>query len=97
VQFDEPMDHALALRLIRVVGRSAGKTLHGDAALSGEEREWRFTPDDAWKPGKHSLRVATTIEDLAGNNIGKTFDVELAAAGQRRVTDESVSVEFEVK
>jgi hypothetical protein len=43
------------------------------------------------------LKVATTIEDLAGNNIGKTFDVELTAGAQRRVAAESVSVAFDVK
>ena len=97
VKFDEPMDQALALRLIRVVTGTPEKPLRGDTMLAREEQEWRFTPDAEWVPGRHRLRVATTIEDLAGNNIGKTFDVDLAATGQRRVADESVRVEFEVK
>ena len=98
VKFDEPMDQALALRLIRVVPVSNMQVaVLGEAALAQEERTWTFTPAEPWKEGEFRLTVATTIEDLAGNNIGKTFDVDLAAGAQRRVTAASVSVPFEVK
>jgi hypothetical protein len=98
VEFDEPMDHALALRLIRVTGEFAAATpIRGEAALGRKETSWQFTPAEPWRSGKYRLTVATTIEDLAGNNIGKTFDVDLSAGGSRRVTKESVSVPFEVR
>ncbi len=98
VEFDEPMDQALALRLIGVsVGAEQGASLAGDATLTEQERAWRFVPARSWRAGAHRLTVATTIEDLAGNNIGKTFDVDLNAGAQRRVHGETVTVEFMVR
>jgi hypothetical protein len=98
VTFDEPMDQALALRLISVAAGAKGKvSVGGDAALTGNERTWTFTPSAPWNAGPHRLLVATTIEDLAGNNIGKTFDVDLAGGAQRRLVAETVTVDFEVR
>ena len=98
VIFDEPMDQALALRLIRVVAGAGEKpALGGEATLARDEREWRFVSAAPWTRGRYSLSVATTIEDLAGNNIGKTFDVDLSGGGERRVTSENVTVEFDLR
>jgi hypothetical protein len=76
VKFKEPMDHALALRLIRVFARD-GDEVRGEPMLQNNERQWHFTPATAWKAGAYDLAVQTTIEDLAGNNIGKTFEVDV--------------------
>jgi hypothetical protein len=95
VEFDEPMDQALALRLIRV--ETDGRPVRGDATLAPGERRWSFTPAQPWARSSHQLVVATTIEDLAGNNIGKTFDVDLAQGAPRRVAKENVSVTFVVE
>lgn len=89
--FDEPMDQALALRLIEVDG------VDGDAELGAGERQWRLVPFQPWRRGAHRIRVATTIEDLAGNNIGKPFDVDVFEGVQRRITTERVTIPFEVK
>ncbi len=98
VRFDEPMDHALALRLIQVtVGADAGFALEGESALGEGERRWSFAPAQPWRRGPHRLVVATTIEDLAGNNIGKAFDVDGFERVNRKITTESVAVMFEVK
>ena len=98
VTFDEPMDHALALRLIRIEGAKDGKaSVRGDGSLGNAERVWSFVPSEPWTRGNFWLVVATTIEDLAGNNIGKTFDVDLSAGASRRVVGESVSVAFKVE
>ncbi len=91
VEFDEPMDQALALRLIGI------EAVEGVAALGAEERRWTFVPDQPWQRGAHRLVVATTIEDLAGNNIGKAFDVDVFAGVQRRIKSETVNIDFEVK
>jgi hypothetical protein len=41
--------------------------------------------------------VQTTIEDLAGNNIGKPFDVDLFEGIARRLTTSFVKRTFEVR
>ena len=95
VAFGEPMDQALALRMIRVVDRD-GKEVAGTAGLEDREKRWTFTPDAAWRSGRYSLVVQTTIEDLAGNNIGKPFDVDLAEGAKRVETRKAVALAFQV-
>ena len=98
VDFDEPMEHALALRMIRVVtSEGGGVAVDGAAELANEERRWIFSPTQPWGRGRHKLTVETTIEDLAGNNIGKTFDVDVEDGASRRLETPSVAVVFEVK
>nr|WP_309690992.1 hypothetical protein [Armatimonas sp.] len=70
VVFNEPLDHALAQRLLNVEG------MQGTVALDDHERRWCFTPDKPWGHHRYTLRVSPLLEDLAGNNIGKTFDVD---------------------
>ncbi|HUR56932.1 MAG TPA: hypothetical protein VM029_04435 [Opitutaceae bacterium] len=96
VEFGEPMDQALALRLI-TVRNFDGQLLAGETALEDQERRWSFTPAQPWVAGLHMLVVATTIEDLAGNNIGKPFDVDVFERVDRRVPTETVQVSFDVK
>jgi hypothetical protein len=106
VSFDEPMDRALAQRLIRVVagpgdtansGEASGPAIDGEVSLGSEEREWRFVPAQPWRRGPHHLAVTATIEDLAGNNIGKLFDVDVFTDVSRRIEHPSVRLAFEAK
>jgi hypothetical protein len=96
VQFDEPMDHALASRMLRVA-TADGATVDGEVNLDEQEKRWRFVPDQSWRAGSHHLIVATTIEDLAGNNIGKAFDVDVFENVSRRIETPTVEVAFDVK
>lgn len=73
VTFAEPMDHALALRLIRVE-RTRAQTLDGVSSLHDEERTWRFVPTEPWRAGEHQLSIDGALEDLAGNSLRGAFD-----------------------
>lgn len=96
VTFPAPLDHALALRLISAVHAADG-TIAGQAQLSDTERRWSFIPAQPWGRGPHHLRVPTTIEDLAGNNIGKSFEVDLFEGVQRRLTNATVKIPFDIR
>ncbi len=91
VSFSDPMDHALAMRMIGVAGIS------GTARLEDHERLWVFAPSEPWRAGTYRLLVQTTIEDLAGNNVGKPFEVDLFSDVQKRLTREVAERSFEVK
>ena len=52
---------------------------------------------DHGTPGPHTVQVQTTIEDMAGNNIGKAFEVDLFDGVQRRLTNSTVRLPFEIK
>jgi len=96
ITFPEPMDHALARRMIHVI-RDTGGPLEGTTALEDEERRWLFTPASPWRRGRVQLLIQTTIEDLAGNNIGKAFEVDLVESTQRQLTNSTVKLSFEVR
>ena len=72
VSFSEPLDHALALRLITVA------EVPGQPALSDDGTCWTFLPDKPWPAGPHRLVIQPELEDLAGNSVGKPFEVDLA-------------------
>jgi Big-like domain-containing protein len=96
IAFPEPMDHALAERVIRVTS-DAGEIVEGKSALRDQERRWTFVPTRPWGRGAYRLVVQTTIEDLAGNNIGKPFEVDLFEGVQRRLSNTTVKLPFEVR
>lgn len=96
VAFAESMDHALALRLLRVV-REDGSPVEGTPKLTDSEKTWKFTPSQPWKPGAYKLVVPAILEDLAGNNVGKTFEVELVERGEPRDIGKPVRLPFVVK
>lgn len=68
VRFPKPLDYALLLRTLDVPG------VRGTVALDRDETEWTFTPAEPWKTGAYKLSIDTTLEDLAGNRIGRLFD-----------------------
>jgi hypothetical protein len=95
VDFGKSVDHALALRLIEIVRE--GRTIQGKKTITQSERVWQLTPSEPWKAGPYHLTVQTTIEDLAGNNIGKPFEVDLFDGVQRRLTNSVVKIPFEIR
>ena len=96
VDFTEPMDNALAQRVITVV-TDAGQRLNGTVALQQQEQLWVFTPAQAWPRGKCQLVIQTTLEDLAGNNIGKPFDVDIFEGIDRHLRTTTVRLPFEIR
>jgi hypothetical protein len=88
VDFGEPMDHALASRLVWVEG------VEGEIALSKEERVWEFTPAAPWPRGEFKLVYDTALEDLAGNRILRPFDVDLWEKVDRQIQRETRSLTF---
>ena len=71
--FAEPLDHGLLLRLLEVRDR-AGRRLAGEAIVGRGETRWSFRPRAPWLPGSYRLRVAATLEDLAGNTPLRLFE-----------------------
>jgi hypothetical protein len=96
IDFPEPMDHALASRVISVVDKS-GKRIPGSIILAAQEQRWQLVPDAMWEPGNYALVIQTTLEDLAGNNIGKPFEVDLFEGIERHLRMPTVRVVFEIQ
>src|SRR5207247_4882147 len=50
--------------------------LDGDIKLGAHEMGWYFTPRSEWKAGDYVLEAESILEDLAGNRIGRAFEVD---------------------
>jgi len=96
VLFPEPMDSAVTPRSIRITSAS-GDSIDGKSGLEDQERRWTFVPHSPWRRGGYKLLIQTTIEDLAGNNIGKPFDVDKLEAIRKRPGSSTVTFPFEVR
>ena len=75
VSFGEPLDHALATRMLVVLDPD-GERVSGSVALAEGDSAWTFTPKLPWLAGDYTLRVGGALEDLAGNNVVRVFDVD---------------------
>lgn len=95
VTFPKPLDHGLLMRALGVVARN-GSAVEGTVAIGSVETEWAFTPRAPWAPGEYRLKVLTILEDLAGNGILKSFEVDRFDRADTRGEPPAVYVDFRV-
>lgn len=93
LHFNEPLDHAVIQRVARVTDGD-GNPVSGTVSVGDEERSWTLMPHQPWKSGQHQVTIPTAIEDLAGNNIGRAFEVDLTANPPPRLTNSVVQIPF---
>lgn len=74
VDFPAALDYGLLHRALQVA--ADGRPLAGEIRVEREETRWLFTPSAPWRPGEHQLVAAATLEDVAGNRIGRPFEVD---------------------
>jgi hypothetical protein len=77
VELPEPLDHALLSRMLTVTRGVNGveTVVSGRAATSNHDRRWTFTPSESWTTATYVIKIDTDLEDLAGNNMRRLFDV----------------------
>ncbi|CEF48439.1 unnamed protein product [uncultured bacterium] len=96
IEFPEPLDHALARRLI-AVRDPGGHLVGGDVAIESGETVWSMRPGEgSWKPGRYRIEIGTELEDLAGNSIARPFEVDLVEPISARVKSATVSLPFRI-
>ena len=88
--FPRPLDYALLQRTITIAG------VAGKVEVTRGETEWRFTPDAPWKAGSHEMIVETSLEDVAGNRVGRPFDVDTFREVTKQIETPTVSVPFRI-
>ena len=74
VTFPEPLDHGLLMRALGVT--RDGKEVDGEIAVDQLETRWTFTPSEPWRAGSYALLALDILEDVAGNQIGRAFEVD---------------------
>jgi hypothetical protein len=87
--FGEQMDYLSAMHSIFIVNPDGA--LDGRRSMGQLEQSILFVPQSLWKKGEYTVEVEPRLEDLAGNNLTRLFDQDVAeqhpvAQGQRVIT-----------
>jgi len=73
VTFPKPLDFGLLQRSLSV--QRGDSNLAGHGRVGPAEIWWQFVPDSEWQRGPYMLKIDPILEDVAGNRIGRAFEV----------------------
>jgi hypothetical protein len=90
------MDYALASRVIHVTTATGGR-IAGTPEVDLGETRWRFQPQEPWKAGNYLVETATILEDLAGNSLGRAFEVDVFEKVEDRIVQMTRTIPFTVE
>ena len=62
-----------------------------------QETRWTFMPRDAWRAGTYELLALDILEDLAGNQIGRAFEVDNFDTVDKSPDPETVTIPFTIR
>jgi hypothetical protein len=80
IGFKEPMDYMVIKNSIFVTDENYN-VIEGDVEVTDNERLWHFVPNEKWKKGSYRIDIEPRAEDLAGNNLERLFEKDLAKPG----------------
>lgn len=83
VEFGEPMDQAYLEHALSIV-TPQGTEVSGTGGFDATIGAWTFVPDGLWQAGAYTLEIDARLEDLAGNNLNRLFDMDLDAGESLR-------------
>lgn len=81
VAFPAPLDHALLGRML-TVRHADGRPVAGVGQATPGETGWTFTPERPWAAGAYRLAADPRLEDVAGNRVGRPFEVDLSRTAE---------------
>jgi len=81
--------------MLWVTDRS-GKKIDGAIEVSEEETRWQFRRKGPWTAGGYYLVIDKALEDLAGNSVGRPFEVDIFKPIQERPKTETVRLPFRI-
>jgi hypothetical protein len=94
VTFPSPLDHGLLMRALGVT--RDGVSLGGDVTVAEGETRWTFAPREPWRAGEHHLLALDSLEDPAGNQIGRAFEVRNVGAVEQGPAPQRTTIPFRV-
>jgi hypothetical protein len=95
VNFPKPLDRGL---LMRALGVTRGDTaLAGEVSVEEAETRWVFTPHESWRAGQHQLLALDILEDPAGNQIGRAFEVDNFETVDKSPNPQRILIPFAVR
>lgn len=76
VGFPTSIDHRGLQKHLRVVD-DKGQRVDGAIEIGADEKSWAFLPKRNWQAQPYYLEVSPDLEDVAGNNPLRPFDLDL--------------------
>ncbi|MEQ1760028.1 MAG: hypothetical protein ABL986_17060 [Vicinamibacterales bacterium] len=95
VTFPTPLDQSLLMRALGV--RQNGKVVEGETTLGAGETQWSFTPREPWTAGTYQFLALDILEDIAGNQVGRAFEVDNFDSVDKDPDPKQVLLPFQVK
>jgi hypothetical protein len=92
--FHESLDAKLFEETVRILN-AKGELIPGNFLKGKKAKSYLFIPEQRWMSGIYRIEVESRLEDLAGNNLNRLFDVDLENRGEVR-TSEFKTREFRV-
>ena len=69
----------------------------GTISVDKKETRWLFKKDgEVWRPGGYYLVIDKALEDVAGNNLDRPFEVDVFRPVQREIKQETVKLPFRI-
>jgi hypothetical protein len=91
VKFGESLDAAVMMSCIWI------PKVHGTAHARNGETEWHFFPDEPWVERVYPLVASKDLEDLAGNKIGRPFDVDTFEEVTATIPHKSMTIPIRIR
>ena len=95
VTFPTPLDHSLLQRALGI--RRRGTAIAGTIEIGPEERSWSFVPTDPWPSGAYEFVALDILEDVAGNQVGRAFEVDNFDTVDKDPDPKAVTRPFEIQ
>ena len=80
IAFKDSLDWALLHTMLTVID-DTDKEVIGETDITKNETQWRFIPSQSWSKEEYRVKVDWELEDLAGNNLWRLFEVNLDQSG----------------
>lgn len=95
IDLKSSLDYSLLNNTLHIVDEK-GKSVLGRWQIVNEEKEASFKPDEPWMNGSFQLQVESRLEDLAGNNLNRPFDMDVKANAKLLPERKVISIPFRV-
>jgi hypothetical protein len=93
LMFPRPLDWALLSHTITIASKSE-QSIDGQIVIDQCERRWSFTPASPWAVDSYYARIASSLEDICGNNVIAAFDRPLRSGSDLAYEVASRSIPF---
>ena len=96
IDFLEALDYSL-LQEVFTLKTEDGKRISGIWELGFEEKSITFSPKENWQTGNYTIQIESRLEDLAGNNLNRLFEIDLEQPQNLKESTNQKEINFNLK